>query len=49
LKAIRRIADKHKLLVIEDCAHCVEGSRDGIRPGALSDDGDIQASTPRKI
>jgi dTDP-4-amino-4,6-dideoxygalactose transaminase len=34
---IRRIADRHGLSVIEDCAHCVEGERDGIKPGTLSD------------
>lgn len=37
MKAIRKIADRHKLHVIEDCAHCVEGERDGIKPGQLSD------------
>ena len=37
MKAIRKIADKHKLHVVEDCAHCVEGERDGIKPGQLSD------------
>ena len=34
---IRKIADKYHLKVIEDCAHCVEGVRDQIRPGQLSD------------
>lgn len=33
--AIRKIADQHGLFVIEDAAHCVEGVRDGIRPGEL--------------
>lgn len=37
MKAIRDIADRHDLYVIEDAAHCIEGERDGIRPGALSD------------
>lgn len=37
MKAIRKIADQYKLHVIEDCAHCVEGARDGIKPGQLSD------------
>ena len=37
MRAIRGIADRHKLNIIEDCAHCVEGVRDGIRPGELSD------------
>ncbi len=37
MKKIREIADKHNLKVIEDAAHCVEGVRDGVRPGQLSD------------
>jgi dTDP-4-amino-4,6-dideoxygalactose transaminase len=37
MKAIRAIADRHGLAVVEDAAHCVEGMRDGIRPGQLSD------------
>lgn len=37
MKKIRKIADKYKLKVIEDAAHCVEGERDGIKPGQLGD------------
>ncbi|MBI5171415.1 MAG: DegT/DnrJ/EryC1/StrS family aminotransferase [Candidatus Melainabacteria bacterium] len=37
MSAIKRIADKHKLHIIEDAAHCIEGSRDGVRVGELSD------------
>jgi len=37
MKAIRKIADQYKLNIVEDCAHCVEGERDGIKPGQLSD------------
>lgn len=37
MKAIRKIADKYKLKIIEDAAHCIEGERDGIRPGQLGD------------
>jgi len=37
MKALRSIADKHDLSIVEDSAHCVEGQRDGIRPGQLSD------------
>ncbi|MDE3039474.1 MAG: DegT/DnrJ/EryC1/StrS family aminotransferase [Nitrospirota bacterium] len=37
MRAIRTIADRHHLFVIEDAAHCVEGKRDGIRPGELGD------------
>lgn len=33
---LRRIADNHGLYLIEDAAHCVEGKRDGISPGELS-------------
>jgi UDP-4-amino-4-deoxy-L-arabinose-oxoglutarate aminotransferase len=35
--AIRAVADRHGLKVIEDAAHCVEGVRDGVRPGQLGD------------
>ena len=34
---IRKIADQHGLFVIEDAAHCVEGERDGVKPGELGD------------
>ncbi len=37
MKKINQIAQKHNLKVIEDCAHCIEGERDGIKPGNLSD------------
>ena len=37
MKTIRDIAGRYDLKVIEDCAHCIEGERDGIRPGQLSD------------
>lgn len=37
MRAIRAIADKHNLFVIEDAAHCVEGLRDGVGPGTLGD------------
>ncbi|BCA54218.1 spore coat protein [Nitrospira sp. KM1] len=37
MRAIRRIADRHGLFVIEDAAHCIEGVRDGVRPGELAD------------
>jgi len=37
MRALRRIADKYGLHIIEDCAHCLEGQRDGIRPGQLGD------------
>ena len=37
MHALRAIADRHKLAIIEDCAHCVEGERDGVRPGSLSE------------
>ncbi len=37
MRAIREVADRHRLAVIEDSAHCVEGTRDGVRPGELSD------------
>ena len=37
MRAIRGIADAHNLKVIEDAAHCIEGERDGVRPGELGD------------
>jgi UDP-4-amino-4-deoxy-L-arabinose-oxoglutarate aminotransferase len=37
MKALRAIADKHNLKIIEDAAHCLEGVRDGFRPGQLGD------------
>jgi UDP-4-amino-4-deoxy-L-arabinose-oxoglutarate aminotransferase len=37
MKEIRTIADRKGLKIVEDAAHCLEGSRDGIRPGELSD------------
>lgn len=36
MKKIKKIADRHNLIIIEDSAHCIEGQRDGIRPGQLS-------------
>ncbi|MFA9562203.1 MAG: DegT/DnrJ/EryC1/StrS family aminotransferase [Nitrospirota bacterium] len=37
MRAIRKLADTYGLYVIEDAAHCVEGSREGVRPGDLGD------------
>src|SRR5579871_4654835 len=37
MKRMHAIAKKHNLAIIEDCAHSVESSRDGVRPGELSD------------
>lgn len=37
MTSIRDIADRYNLKIIEDCAHCIEGERDGIRPGQLGD------------
>jgi dTDP-4-amino-4,6-dideoxygalactose transaminase len=37
MRRLKAIADKHGLAIIEDAAHCVEGIRDGVRPGTLSD------------
>jgi UDP-4-amino-4-deoxy-L-arabinose-oxoglutarate aminotransferase len=36
MTAIHRTAARHDLAVIEDAAHCVEGSLEGARPGAQS-------------
>ena len=37
MRALRQIADRHGLAIVEDSAHCVEGSRDGVKPGKLGD------------
>lgn len=37
MRAISSIADRYGLAIVEDCAHCVEGERDGVKPGQLSD------------
>lgn len=37
MKAIRAIADRNKLVVIEDAAHAIEARRDGIGVGGLAD------------
>jgi UDP-4-amino-4-deoxy-L-arabinose-oxoglutarate aminotransferase len=37
MKAIRAIADRHGLKVVEDCAHAFESMRDGVQPGQLGD------------
>ena len=37
MKKIHSIAKKYKLKVIEDCAHCIEGVRDGVKAGEYSD------------
>ncbi|HSS20775.1 MAG TPA: DegT/DnrJ/EryC1/StrS family aminotransferase [Pyrinomonadaceae bacterium] len=37
MKALRAIAERYGLAIIEDAAHCVEGTRDGFKTGALGD------------
>jgi UDP-4-amino-4-deoxy-L-arabinose-oxoglutarate aminotransferase len=37
MRALRSVADRHGLVIVEDSAHCVEGDRDGVRPGQLSE------------
>lgn len=37
MKRLNKIATKHNLKLIEDAAHALESSRDGIKPGQLSD------------
>jgi len=36
MRRIRDIAERRGLYVIEDAAHCIEGRRDGVAPGALA-------------
>jgi UDP-4-amino-4-deoxy-L-arabinose-oxoglutarate aminotransferase len=35
MEAFKTLADRHDLHLIEDAAHCAEGSIDGVRPGQL--------------
>jgi UDP-4-amino-4-deoxy-L-arabinose-oxoglutarate aminotransferase len=37
MRALRKIANKYRLILIEDAAHCIEGKRDGVRVGELGD------------
>jgi dTDP-4-amino-4,6-dideoxygalactose transaminase len=37
MRALRGIADAHKLFIVEDSAHGVEMERDGVRPGDLGE------------
>ena len=37
MRRVREFADENGLLVVEDAAHAVEASRDGVRPAELSD------------
>lgn len=37
MRALRELADRHGLFLVEDAAHCIEGMRDGARPGQLGD------------
>jgi dTDP-4-amino-4,6-dideoxygalactose transaminase len=37
MRALREIADRRGLRIIEDAAHCIEGRRDGIGPGELGE------------
>ena len=37
MEQYQNLAQKYNLKLIEDAAHCVEGSRDNIQPGQLSD------------
>jgi UDP-4-amino-4-deoxy-L-arabinose-oxoglutarate aminotransferase len=37
MRALRDIADRNRLFIVEDAAHCVEAVRDGVRPGQLGD------------
>jgi dTDP-4-amino-4,6-dideoxygalactose transaminase len=36
MRSLRAIADRHRLAIVEDSAHCIEAKRDGIGPGGLS-------------
>ena len=36
MRALAAVAEEHGLFIVEDCAHAIECSRDGVRPGELS-------------
>ena len=36
MRGFSKLAEKYNLTLIEDAAHCIEGVRDGVRPGQLS-------------
>ncbi len=36
MRGFAKLAQKHDIVLIEDAAHCIEGVRDGVRPGQLS-------------
>lgn len=37
MKALRGLAQRYHVKILEDSAHCIEGQRDGIKPGHLGD------------
>lgn len=37
MRALRGIADRRGVAIVEDAAHCIEGARDGVRPGMLGE------------
>lgn len=37
MRALRAIADRHGLKIVEDAAHCIEGKRAGLGPAALGE------------
>ncbi|NIM10837.1 MAG: aminotransferase class I/II-fold pyridoxal phosphate-dependent enzyme [Candidatus Aminicenantes bacterium] len=37
MKSLRELADRYHVKILEDSAHCIEGERDGIKPGHLGD------------
>ncbi len=36
MAALSKVAQENSLVLVEDAAHCIEGIRDGVRPGQLS-------------
>jgi dTDP-4-amino-4,6-dideoxygalactose transaminase len=37
MRRLREIADRYNLFIVEDAAHCVEGTRDGVKTSQLGD------------
>ena len=47
MRRLKELAQTHKLIIIEDAAHCLEGERDGVRVGELGMP-PVSAFMPRK-
>jgi dTDP-4-amino-4,6-dideoxygalactose transaminase len=37
MKSLKEVSDKYGVRLLEDCAHCIEGEREGYKPGKYGD------------